>query len=112
MAKNEKQNTKVGGQKSEVGGQKSEGSLLAEACKVYGIDEKYVFAHTEYPEAGEVCILTHGGTKFRHTKGQKAKFELTDVQITGKSPKKPRYVAGKKAEKKQETEDSSQKTGS
>jgi hypothetical protein len=60
--------------------------LLAEACKTYGIEERYVFAHTEHPETYEVCILTCGGKKFRHRKGEAAKFELTYTQITGELP--------------------------
>jgi len=60
--------------------------LLDEACKTYGIEERYVFAHTEYPETDEVCILTRGGKRFRHKRGEEAKFELTYTEITGALP--------------------------
>jgi len=60
--------------------------LLDEACRTYKIPAEHVFSHRVYPETDEVCIVTRGGKKFRHKKGEKAKFQLTHVQITGELP--------------------------
>lgn len=60
--------------------------LIAEALKVYKIPEKYVFASREDPETGEAVIVTHGGKKIRHKKGEPAQFELAETEITGALP--------------------------
>ena len=64
-----------------------ETDLIQEALKVYKIPERYVFASREIPERGEVVIVTHGGKKIRHKKGEAAKFELTYTEISGELPK-------------------------
>lgn len=62
---------------------KEQEKLIAEGCKAYGIDRKFLFSSGIDPHTGEAVILTHGGKKIRHKKGDKAKFELTETQITG-----------------------------
>lgn len=61
--------------------------LIDAALKAYKIPREYVFAAKAYPETQEVVVVTNGGKKVRHRKGEKAKFQLTDVQITGEIPK-------------------------
>ena len=63
-----------------------ENALIAEALKVYKIPEKYVFAQRADPSTGEAIIVTHGGKKIRHKKGEPAKLELTETDITGTLP--------------------------
>jgi hypothetical protein len=65
----------------------SEEKLIDEALKVFKIQRKYLFAAKAYPETGEVVIVTNGGKKVRHRKGEEARFKLTDVEITGEIPK-------------------------
>jgi hypothetical protein len=65
----------------------SEEKLIDEALNVYKISRKYLFAAKAYPETEEVVIVTNGGKKVRHRKGEKAKFKLTEVEITGEIPK-------------------------
>ena len=60
--------------------------IIREALKVYGIAGKYVFSSGIDKATGEAIILTNGGKKFRHRKGEPAKFELSHVQITGELP--------------------------
>lgn len=67
--------------------EKEEKALIAEALEVYKIPEKYVFASRAYMDTGEAVIVTCGGKKIRHRKGEPAKLELTEVQITGELPK-------------------------
>lgn len=66
--------------------EKEEKKLLDEALKVYKIPPEHVFASRVYAEIDEVCIVTNGGKKFRHKKGEPAKFELSYTQITGELP--------------------------
>jgi len=65
---------------------KAQEKLIAEGCKAYGVDRKFLFSSGIDPHTGEAVILTHGGKKLRHKKGHKAKFELTETQITGNLP--------------------------
>ena len=62
-------------------------SLLEEALKVYSIPPEHVYASRVYAEPDEVVIVTNGGKKFIHRKGEAAKFELTEAEITGEWPK-------------------------
>lgn len=66
--------------------EKADQALIKEALKVYKIPKKYLFSSGINPHTGEAVILTHGGKKLRHKKGDKAKFELTETQITGNLP--------------------------
>ena len=65
---------------------KEEKGLLEEALRVYKIPQEYVFSSKVYLETDEVVIVTHGGKKFKHRKGEPAKFELTETEITGEPP--------------------------
>lgn len=65
---------------------KEQEKLIAEGCKAYGIDRKFLFSSGIDPHTGEAVILTHGGKKLRYKTGHKAKSELTETQITGNLP--------------------------
>jgi len=67
--------------------EKEEQALIDEALKVYRISRRYVLGNRVDPETNEAVIVTHGGKKFRHKKGETAKFELTETEITGEPPK-------------------------
>lgn len=69
--------------------------LIDEACRAYGIDERYVLGSNYYPDTGEAVIVTHGGAKVRYKKGDEVE-ELAPERVDGISRKKPRHVAGKK----------------
>ena len=74
---------------------KVEEAMIREACKAYGIPEKYVLSSKYYPESGLAVIVTHGGDKVRFKKDDEVE-ELAPERVDGISRKKPRYVAGKK----------------
>ena len=61
-------------------------TLIDEALKIYNIPREYVFASRAYVEDGEAVIVTNGGKKFIHKKGEPAKFKLTETEITGELP--------------------------
>jgi len=63
-----------------------EQKLIEEALRVYKIPREHLFHSRIDPDTGEAVIVTNGGKKLRHRKGEKAKFTLTEVQITGKLP--------------------------
>jgi len=60
---------------------------IREACKAYGIQEKYLIGAECYPEEGEVVLVTAGGKKVRWHQGVKVE-KLTAVEVTGIPPKK------------------------
>jgi len=62
--------------------------LIAEACKAYGIDPKYVFA-SAINAAGEAVIVTNGGSKVRFKVGDKV-APLDQIAVTGINPKPKR----------------------
>ena len=66
--------------------EKEENTLIDEALKIYNIPREYVYACRAYVEDGEAVIVTNGGKKLRHKKGEPAKFELTYTEITGELP--------------------------
>jgi hypothetical protein len=66
---------------------KEERGLFEEALKVYGIPKEHVFHSRVDLETNEVIIVTRGGKKIRHGKGEPAKLTLTHVDITGELPK-------------------------
>jgi len=66
--------------------EKAERPLIEEALKVYKIPKEYLFHSRIDTNTGEAVIVTHGGKKLRHRKGEKAKCTLTETQITGKLP--------------------------
>lgn len=72
--------------------------LLAAACKAYGIGAKHVFSSNYYPEAGEVVIVTAGGTRVRFKKGDKVEA-LEPIRVDGVIRKKMRPVTGSKKKK-------------
>ena len=61
--------------------------LINEACEVYGVDKKHLFASRIDRETGEAVIATNGGKKIRHRQGDPARVELKEVDITGILPK-------------------------
>jgi hypothetical protein len=63
-------------------------ALLEEALKVYGIPPQWVFATRVDREKDTVIILTYGGKKLTHKRGEAAKFKLSHVEISGVLPKK------------------------
>jgi len=69
---------------------KDEQKLINEALKVYKILKEYLFHARIDPNTGEAVIVTNGGKKLRHRKGEEARFQLTEVQITGEIPKEER----------------------
>lgn len=68
--------------------------LIAEACKAYGIDQKFVFASSV--KNGETVILTTGGTRVRFKAGDQVK-PLSEIAITGINPEweKKKVIVGK-----------------
>jgi hypothetical protein len=72
--------------------------LIAEACKTYGIDPKYVLASRIDVQTGEAVILAHGGAKVRFKTGDAA-APLSPIAITGINPRaaKAKVIAGKGA---------------
>lgn len=64
-------------------------TLLDEALKIYGIPKEHVFSSKVYEETKEVVIVTNGGKKLRHRKGDPAKVKLSEVDITGILPDEP-----------------------
>jgi hypothetical protein len=60
--------------------------LIAEACKAYGIDPKYVFASAYHADTGEAVIVTNGGSKVRFKVGDKV-APLDQIAVTGINPK-------------------------
>jgi len=65
---------------------KEEQKLIEEALRVYKIPREHLFHSRVDSKTGQAVIVTNGGKKLRHRKGEKAKFTLTEVQITGKLP--------------------------
>jgi len=63
-----------------------EQKLIEEALNVYKIPREHLFHSRIDRKIGEAVVVTNGGKKLRHRKGEKAKFTLTEVQITGKVP--------------------------
>lgn len=62
--------------------------VIEEALKVYKIPEEHVFT-SGFDEPTDVAVIvTNGGKKIRHKKGEAVKFALTIIDITGKAPKK------------------------
>jgi len=79
-------------------GKSKDVELLAEACKAYGIDKKYVMSSNFYEDTGTVVILTVGGSKVSFQSGQKVK-PLDSISVTGVNPSpKRKPIAGKAAE--------------
>lgn len=78
----------------------AEEKLIAKACDKYGIKEDFVFASGIQDKDGtpEAVIVTNGGKKVRYADGDEV-LPLSDVQITGVSPNKPRKVVAGKEKK-------------
>jgi hypothetical protein len=60
--------------------------LIDEAIKTYQLLPEHVFAFSVYPEAEETVIVTVGGKKIRHKKGEQASVELSETDKTGIAP--------------------------
>lgn len=74
---------------------KAQEKLIAEGCKAYGINRKFLFSSGIDPHTGEAVLLTAGGAKVRFSKGAEV-MPLDQVRVDGVSRKKPRHVMGKK----------------
>lgn len=69
--------------------------MIAEACKAYGIDKKFVF-NSRYDEATETAIVvTHGGKKVSYKAGDKVE-PLGQIAVTGINPEKRKPITGGK----------------
>jgi len=81
---------------SEEKGKKAGDELIAEACKAFGIDPKYVYASSYRKETGEAVVLTNGGSKVRFKVGDKVD-PLGQIAVTGINPEwtKKKVIAGK-----------------
>lgn len=64
----------------------TDAGLIAEACRAYGIAERFVLAAAE--AGGTATIVTVGGHKVRYRRGQEV-ARLTRRQLTGKGPEDP-----------------------
>jgi hypothetical protein len=72
--------------------------LIAQGCKAYGIDPKYLFSSRIDDTTGEAILVTHGGSKVRYQAGQDVE-KLNSIAVTGINPKpKKEPIAGKKKE--------------
>jgi hypothetical protein len=68
--------------------------LIADACKAYGIDPKYVFASAIDKVTGEAVVVTNGGKRVRYKAGAKVQ-PLDRIAVTGINPKpKRKPIAG------------------
>lgn len=65
-------------------GNMTDQAIIEEALKVYKIPKELVFSSGIDANTSEAVIVTHGGKKLRHKIGDKAQFELTETDITGK----------------------------
>lgn len=94
-------------------------TLIEEAIEVYNIPTEYIFNGSVTPihplkqaymggHTKIAIIVTNGGKKITHLRGDKAKFELTEIEITGVFQKEKRiwnkklkqFVPIKKRDKK------------
>lgn len=81
---------------AEEKGKKVGDELIAEACKAYGIDPKFVFASRYDAKTGQAVVLTNGGSKVRFKAGDKVE-PLGQIAVTGINPEwaKKKVIAGK-----------------
>ncbi len=77
--------------------QKLDKGLLAEACKAYGIDPKYVL-NSRQEEDGTLVIVTNGGKKVRFKSGDRVE-SLDPIAVTGINPVKRKPITGPGAKK-------------
>jgi hypothetical protein len=66
-------------------------ALIEEALKVYGIPQQWVFASRVDKITDTAVIVTNGGKKVIHKRGEAAKFKLTEMEIAGFLPKKEMF---------------------
>lgn len=66
-------------------------ALIEEAKKVYGIPGQWVFASRVDKIRDAAVIVTNGGKKVIHKKGEAAKFKLSEVEISGFLPKRDMF---------------------
>jgi len=68
--------------------------LIAEACRAYGIDKKFVLSSRMDGDAA--IIVTQGGAKVQYRKGDEVE-KLSPIRVTGVNPENERRkpVAGK-----------------
>ena len=68
-------------------------ALLEEALKVYEIPQQWVFASRVDSEKDTVIIVTNGGKKVIHKRGEAAKFKLKEEEISGFLPKREMFFS-------------------
>ena len=65
--------------------------LIEEALTAYNIPKEWVLASRVDKEQDAAVIVTHGGKKIIHKRGEKAKFKLTITEIAGILPDEKMY---------------------
>lgn len=65
---------------------KEERKLFDEAIETYQLKTEHVFSFSIYAETKEAVIVTKGGQKIRHRKGDPASIELSETDKTGIAP--------------------------
>ena len=71
----------------ETYGTKAERELVAGALRTYKLKKTDLVCARAYVKTEIVLLVTKGGKKFYHKKGEPAQFKLTHVEITGERPK-------------------------
>ena len=66
-------------------------ALIEEALKVYEIPPQWVFASAVRQKENVAVIVTWGGKKVIHKRGEAAKVKLTMVEISGFLPKQEMF---------------------
>ena len=66
-------------------------TLIEEALKVYEIPPQWVFASRVDREKDMAIIVTYGGKKVIHKRGEAAKRKLSEVEISGFLPKREMF---------------------
>jgi len=64
----------------------NERKLLEDALKTYQLLPEHVFSFSIHEETREAVIVTNGGKKIRHRKGDPASVQLTETDKTGIAP--------------------------
>ena len=64
----------------------NERKLFEDALKTYQLSPEHVFSFSIYEETREAVIVTRGGQKLRHRKGDPASIELSETDKTGIAP--------------------------
>lgn len=65
--------------------------LIEEALAAYEIPPQWVLASRVDRAKDTAIILTYGGKKVTHKRGEAAKFKLSEVEISGFLPKREMF---------------------